>query len=75
MGREWGTSANIDPKVMTKETSRSSAKSSNSRVKLFQRIDGSVPLTMTKSRSNSGKATPKISVVGQVILRICDSST
>ena len=70
IGRECGTSANMEPSVIIKETSKSSAKSRSSRVKLFHRIEGSVPLTITKSRSKSGRTTPKISVVGQVMFRI-----
>ena len=74
IGRVWGTSAIKEPSVIINSTSRSSARSSSSRVKLFHLIEGSVPLTIIKSRSKLGNTNPKISVVGHVTFLICDSS-
>ena len=59
MGRVCGESASNEPSVTTRETSKSSAKSNRSAVNLFQRIDGSTPVTITRSRFMEGITKPK----------------
>ena len=59
MGRVCGESESNEPRVTTSDTSRSSAKSKRSDVKLFHRIDGSTPVTITRSLFIKGTTNPK----------------
>ena len=75
IGRVCGESESIAPTVIIIETSKSSAISSISRLKDFQRIEGSTPVTITKSCFIDGRDKPKICVPGQVNSRCEDSLT
>jgi hypothetical protein len=60
IGRVCGESESIAPTVTIKVTSKSSAISRISRENDFQRIDGSTPVTITKSLFIEGIDNPKI---------------
>ena len=75
IGRVCGVSESIAPIVMIIEVSRSSAMSRSSRVKDFHRIEGSTPVTITRSFFIDGMDRPKICVPGHVISRCIESLT
>ena len=75
IGRVCGTSASRAPTVTSVVTPSCSASSSSSIVYDLQRIDGSMPSTMTTSRSMPGMCAHSRRVVGQVTRRWPSSSS
>jgi len=74
IGRVCGTSASSAPTVTRVVTPSRSAHSSSSIVYDRQRIEGSMPSTMTTSRPIAGTWAASSRVVGQVIRRWSSSS-
>src|SRR3954451_8387211 len=68
-GRECGTSASSAPSVTTSWVPRTSASSTIARENVRQRIDGSGPLSRTRSRGARGTRAAQISTSGHSISR------